>query len=194
MTPRERPRQVVVAYDFSPSADSALALAITTAAREPIHVLHILAALDPQHGLPVAPVNQVDYAYAELIQHRLADRVRDAFSGHEVPSEIHFFVHARIGPPAGEILALAEEVSAHLILIGSHGRTGLDRLVLGSVSERVVREARCPVLVARPHTYPRVELLDIVDVDHPHARYVKPHRYSYTDQRVQLRPADWPLS
>jgi NADPH-dependent 2,4-dienoyl-CoA reductase/sulfur reductase-like enzyme len=51
------------------------------------------------------------------------------------------------GAPAAEILRVATERSASLIVIGTHGRTGLIRLALGSVAERVVGEATCPVLV-----------------------------------------------
>jgi nucleotide-binding universal stress UspA family protein len=190
----DRPRHIVVAYDFSPPADRALELAIETAQRDPLVVLHILAAIPPEHGLPFAPVHKVDYDYAEYVQQQLGERTRAAFGAYAPPHEIHFFVHARIGGPAHEVLQLAEEVGAELILIGSHGRTGLERALLGSVSEKVVREAKCPVLVARARSYTDVDLLDVVESQGPHHAYVKPHRYSYIDQRVQMRPADWPLN
>ncbi len=54
-----------------------------------------------------------------------------------------------VGNPAAEILRLAEEVKSDLIVLGTHGRTGLGRLVLGSVAERVLRGAACPVVTAR---------------------------------------------
>jgi nucleotide-binding universal stress UspA family protein len=56
----------------------------------------------------------------------------------------------RIGWPGAEILAaLDRDTSIDLVVVGSHGRTGIKRALLGSVSEKVVRHARCPVLVAR---------------------------------------------
>lgn len=55
----------------------------------------------------------------------------------------------RVGEPDAVIIALTEDRQADLIVMGSHGRTGLDRLVLGSVSARVIGQARCPVLVVR---------------------------------------------
>ena len=190
----QRPCHVVVAYDFSPPAERALELAIETAQRDPRVVLHVLAAIPPEHGLPFAPVHKVDYEYAEYVQNRLGERTRAAFGAASAGHEIHFFVHARIGGASGEILQLAEEIGAELILVGSHGRTGVDRALLGSVSEKVVREAKCPVLVARARSYQDVDLLQVVPADHPHHRYVKPHRYSYVDHRVQTRPNDWPLN
>jgi nucleotide-binding universal stress UspA family protein len=58
-----------------------------------------------------------------------------------------------VGDPATEILRVADELSADLIVMGTHGRTGLGRLLMGSVAEQVVRRAACPVLtVSRPGT------------------------------------------
>lgn len=53
------------------------------------------------------------------------------------------------GKPAAVILEVAERVQPDLIVIGSHGRSGLDQLLLGSVTDRVLRKARLPVLVVR---------------------------------------------
>lgn len=61
-------------------------------------------------------------------------------------------VHARVetGAAAREIVRFAEEAGCHLIVMGTHGRSGLRRLVIGSVAEKVIREAPCHVLVVRP--------------------------------------------
>lgn len=189
-----RPVQVVVAYDFSPSAEEALMRAVEVACRASQHVLHVVAAIDPRHGLAVAPAATIDYDYAERIQRLVSERMATAFAGRSAASEVEFYVHARIGKPADEILSLAKDVGADLVFIGSHGKTGLDRFVLGSVSERVVREAKCPVMVARTKTYEQVELAHVVKYEHNRPTYTPPHRYSYVDHRVITRPNDWPLS
>ena len=54
-----------------------------------------------------------------------------------------------MGDPAGEVVRLAGEEGAELIVMGTHGRTGLTRLLMGSVAEAIVRRAPCPVLVYR---------------------------------------------
>jgi hypothetical protein len=59
-------------------------------------------------------------------------------------------VHVPVGSPVDEIVALARQIGADLIVLGTHGRRGLRRLWLGSVAEHVVRSATCPVLVVRP--------------------------------------------
>jgi nucleotide-binding universal stress UspA family protein len=61
----------------------------------------------------------------------------------------HVVVHSRAGMPAHQIVQCATDLDADLILVGTHGRKGLQRLVVGSVAERVVREASCPVFVFR---------------------------------------------
>lgn len=182
------PVQVVVAYDFSPSSEQALLRAVEVAARAPQHVLHVVAALEPHQSL-----KGVSYDTAEHLQKRIMERVTTAFAGRESASEVQFFVHARIGKPAVEILALASEVGADLIFIGSHGKTGVERFLLGSVSERVVREAKCPVLVARPKTYADIDLMRITRYEHERSPHREPHCYTYSNRQVVLRPNDWPL-
>lgn len=182
------PVQVVVAYDFSPSSEQALARAIEVAARAPQHVLHIICALDPHARLKGAT-----YETADRLHQMIIERVTSAFAGRATASDVQFFVHARIGNPAEEILDLAGEIGADLIFIGSHGRTGVERLLLGSVSERVVRKAKCPVLVARPKTYADVDLLRVTRYEHERTPHREPHSYMYSNRQVVLRPKDWPL-
>ena len=55
-----------------------------------------------------------------------------------------------VGEPAAEIVSFAEERGIDLLVLGTHGRTGLEHALMGSVAERVVRRARCPVLTVRP--------------------------------------------
>jgi nucleotide-binding universal stress UspA family protein len=58
------------------------------------------------------------------------------------------------GSPAKEILKAAREIKPELIVMGTHGRTGLGRLLMGSIAEKVVRKADCPVLTARTPLVP----------------------------------------
>ena len=57
-----------------------------------------------------------------------------------------------VGEPAAEILEVARERGADLIVMGTHGRTGLEHALMGSIAERVVRRAHCPVLTERPQS------------------------------------------
>jgi nucleotide-binding universal stress UspA family protein len=188
------PSQVVVAFDFSHSGHAALERSIALATRAPWHVLHIVCAIDPRMPFPALPADHVDIDYADRVQRAVSDEVADQLGSREVPPQVHFFVHARIGKKAAtEIRALADDVVADLIIVGSKGLTGIERMMLGSTSERVVREAGCTVEVARPKRYPFVPLLEVTDAEPHHEHYVPPHRYSYEDNRVIRRPDEWPL-
>lgn len=184
---------VVVGYDFSQSGRAALHRAVTLAGRAPFHVLHVVCVVDPKEAIPALPsYNGVDYMYAARVQEALAAETQQELDHADVHGSVHFFVHARIGKPAPEILALAEEIGADLIIVGSKRLTPLERLILGSTSEHVMREAGCPVEIARAKRYPDVMLLPVEQIDPVHT-YVPPHRYTYEDHRVNLRPAEWPL-
>jgi hypothetical protein len=126
-----------------------------------------------------------------------------------------FFVHARIGSPADEILRLADEVGADLVVIGTHSRSLVERLLIGSVANKVVRDARCPVLVMRPKAYaeaaqtaelapePPCEACVAVRKDtagatwwcERHAKpWVPPSRYGYQNGGIApVRPNEWVL-
>ena len=208
---------VVIGYDFSRSGRAALHRAATLAARAPFHVLHVVCVVDPEEAIPSLPsYNGVDQMYGARVQEALAAETQHeldlATDRADVHGSVHFFVHARIGEAAHEILALAEEVGADLIIIGSNAggscaggsqpidrralgskdMTGFDRLIFGSTSERVMREAGCPVEIARPKRYPDAALVPVERVD-PVRAHVAPHRYTYEDHRASLRPAEWPL-
>jgi nucleotide-binding universal stress UspA family protein len=178
-----KPSQVVVGYDLSNSGRAALERAITLAVRAPFHVLHFVRVLDTRSSYEDADKQHDEVA--ELVGQQL--RIANA------SDRIHFFVHARIGKAADEILAVAREVGADLIIVGTKGLTGVERMMLGSVAEKVVREAGCTVEVARPRAYPNVELLDVKDTTQPPHPYHQPHRYAYESSQVQLRPTEWPL-
>ncbi len=185
--------QVVVGYDFSKSSRAAMYRAIAIAKRAPFHILHFVCVIEPHGSVPGLPHHgRADYQYAERVQQALTDVIAEELRAASITDRVHFYVHARIGKAAEEILLLAHEVGADLIVVGSHGLVGVERMLIGSVSEHVVREAGCSVEVARPKTYNYVELVDIKTVEPTHS-YVPPHRYTYDQHCATLRPDEWPL-
>lgn len=184
--------QVVVGFNFSASSEVALRRAVALVVRAPFHALNVACILDPHGGVHAVPAKHVDIAYADEVRDRVAaivaQELREAHA-----NAVHFNVHVRIARhPDKEILEIASEVGADLIIVGSRDRSGLERLFAGSVAEHVARDARCAVVVAREKEYADVELTDIIEVE-PHVRGHAAHRYSYDDQRATLRPSDWPL-
>src|SRR5262245_20253054 len=180
--------QVVVGFDFSQSGRAALYRAIGLAPRAPWHVLHFVCVVDPHFAFPTLPAKHIDFDYANRVQEAVTAEVTQELQAAKAEGRVHFFVHAPIGKPAEAILTIAESIGADLILVGSKGLTGIERAFLGSVSERVVREAGCMVEVVRPKTYNYVPLLEVIDNLHPVHKYVAPHRYSYEDRRAERRP------
>jgi len=78
-----------------------------------------------------------------------------------LPYEVHAVAHEEGGDPARVIVAMASELNASVVVVGTHGRKGIQRMLMGSVAEAVVRNAGCPVLVVRPvshvQTVPSIE-------------------------------------
>ncbi len=97
-------------------------------------------------GLPVTVLSVCanDDLKCDLVQ-AMADRVRDLLRKDGVAADSVI----KEGNPAKAIVAAATENECDLIVLGSHGRSGLDRLLMGSVSQQVVVQAKCPVLVAK---------------------------------------------
>jgi nucleotide-binding universal stress UspA family protein len=139
------PKRVLVPTDFSDQADKAVdeALALTENPDQ-LTVLHVAPPLSNYTvGDPMIGLNAV--SGEERIEH-LLDVLHKRYSNKKY-EKVHFQV--LFGTPAHEIADFAEKEHADLIVIPSHGRTGLARLMIGSVAERVVRLAHCPVLVLR---------------------------------------------
>lgn len=135
-------RPIVVPFDFSKHAMEALRKAVAIA-NDPnqVHVVHVLPFMIPtEPGVVWATVDD-------------EERIRHALKSMTEKLTVNEFgnlqLDVRLGDPGQVITELAEELQAEMIIIGSHGRTGLTRLVLGSVAERVTRLAHCPVLIVK---------------------------------------------
>lgn len=135
-------RSVVVPVDFSDDSIEAVRLARTMVDDvAALHVIHVLPALAPtEPGVIWHTVD--DGSRTEHATEAIAERL----VGVECEG---VDVRVVFGDPGSEIAEFAKETEAELIVLPSHGRTGLKRLLIGSVAERVVRLAHCPVLVLR---------------------------------------------
>lgn len=137
--------RALLATDGSASASGAEALACALAGAYE-------AILDIVNVLEFEPWRDLEYQVNQLylkdrtreIRAQLADTARNA-SARGVRVERH----ERVGLPSQEIMKLAEELHSDLIVMGTHGRTGLDHVLIGSTAERVVRGAPCPVVTIR---------------------------------------------
>jgi nucleotide-binding universal stress UspA family protein len=139
-------KRILVPIDFSESSSEAVELAITIARtfKARIELLHVF--VEPVYALP-APIEVVTFPidmeriYSEV--ERLLTRDRERVRAAEVDCESVTLT----GRPHAEIVAYALKSEADLVVMGTHGRGGLGHAILGSVAERVVHKAPCPVLV-----------------------------------------------
>lgn len=194
---------IVVGIDFSPLSDRALDHALEMASlREgsEVHVVYVEPDIWVGATLAAAPplANGAEAA-VKKVQERAAEHVA-AMPAHLDKRRVRRVVaHFRRGAPSENIAQLAADLDADLIVVGSHGHRGLERLFLGSVAERVSRLARCPVWIVRPKDHaaagrvPEIEppCPDCVKARaasggkqmwcerHSEHHYLRPHLYSY---------------
>jgi nucleotide-binding universal stress UspA family protein len=142
-------RQILYPTDFSEASARALENALVLAAwyQAPLTVLHVLPT-------PVVAPTALPYLYGSAgVDGSLRDAVEADLSSLVEPAKragLHAVAELRDGNPATETLSVAREIHADLIVMGTHGRTGFPRWVLGSVAETVLRRAPCPVLTVPP--------------------------------------------
>jgi nucleotide-binding universal stress UspA family protein len=144
-----RIRRIVHPTDFSPASGPALkkALELAKDSHAPLAILHVLPALPLVGDAYIAPTTydemlRAHRAQAEKSMERLVKRARAA--GVRVTGTV-----LESGPVADQIARFAKRQRADLIVMGTHGHGILARVVLGSVAERVISRAPCPVMTIR---------------------------------------------
>ena len=152
---------VVVGDDYSQNSSDALKAACSlteTLTEVAFHVVHVIESRHALGDGPNSPSNAAtigapsdDLANEQAFLNAVTSRVAaEAVAANRT----HVFGHLRIGNPAREIVQLASDLSADLIVVGTHGRTGMMKLLLGSVARNVLSRASCPVLVVKPKNLP----------------------------------------
>lgn len=144
-------RVILFAGDFSEGSQAAFEVASSLArdGSTKLIVLHVLELIELNQqpliygelGVPL-PISASYPRHIEALRARMADLYAPSH-----PVEVDYLVIE--GEPADEVLRVAEAESADLIVMGTHGRTGLDRLLAGSVAEAVMRRSSRPVLTVR---------------------------------------------
>jgi nucleotide-binding universal stress UspA family protein len=134
-------RHVLVPIDFSETSEAALkyGIALARAFKAKLHLLHV-----PEHP-GVAAEAEYPLGIFETMQNAAHDRLGALLTARET-RELKPELAMRIGKPSAEIIRYAQNRGIDLIVMGTHGRTGVAHVLMGSVAERVVRSAPCPVL------------------------------------------------
>jgi nucleotide-binding universal stress UspA family protein len=141
------PKTILVPTDFSEGANDALAYAVALAAKldAKIHLLNVV-------GIPLIGVPEVGVAYTADVVNSLLEanqKQLDKLVADNAGKASFGTPLLETGDARAVIEATADKLGAELIVMGTHGRRGVKRLLLGSVAEMVVRTAPCPVLLVR---------------------------------------------
>ena len=144
-----RPESIVVATDFSPSAEHALAEAIGMAKRYDarLTVVHVATFWDTDPANPAWRFPSLPESHRETILDVARERLQHQTERAKLPIETRLL--RGIDPARQVVSEAADELDADLLVIGTHGHTGLAHVLLGSVAERIVRTAEIPVLTVR---------------------------------------------
>lgn len=144
-------KKILVPTDNSPTAMKALDYAIEIAKfqKAKIFLLHVvderylsyMSLTDDLSGSTPNLENKMENHMVKELQQTIKDRNLD-------PEQV--VARVNMGRPCEEIITYSDEIDADIIVMGTHGDSGLRRMFIGSVAERVVRRAKRPVLVVRP--------------------------------------------
>ncbi|AZH24830.1 universal stress protein [Haloplanus aerogenes] len=137
--------EVLVAYDGTPLSEKALAHALDVYSDASITVLHVIDYIEESYTAKALVGD-------ETLRKRAQDRSEDLLTEAEAKADEHDQIvktASEVGKAADEILEYADTHGIDVIVIGSHGRSGVARMLMGSVAETVMKRASVPVTVVR---------------------------------------------
>ncbi|RII31145.1 MAG: universal stress protein [Geobacter sp.] len=140
--------KILTAIDFSENSDYAFeyALMLAQECNAELTILHVINEPVDLRGFYVP---HISFEQLEKEIEEGANKMMEKFCSTKLGNFTNFKTAIVSGIPYEEIIREAKDSGASLIVLGTHGRTGLDHLIFGSTAERVVRSATCPVLTIR---------------------------------------------
>ena len=139
-------KRILFCTDFSENADFAFGFALEQARRSPectLHLLHVVPEAEAQFfNTYLYEVDNVD----SKAKQDMDEKIRSAYVS-RLPDGLKMEIEIRGGTEADSILQCAGEKNIDLIILGRQGRSSINKVFFGNVTEKVVRKSRCPVLV-----------------------------------------------
>jgi nucleotide-binding universal stress UspA family protein len=141
-------RKILFPTDFSKGSEVSASYALDLARRygARLHVLHVIYDIEKGAGWYVSHIN-TEELYREM--RASAEKEMERLGGEQLEGYKDMEHAVLRGVPYEEIIRYAEDNGVDLIVMGSHGRKGLDRVIFGSTAAKVVKNAHCPVLTVR---------------------------------------------
>jgi nucleotide-binding universal stress UspA family protein len=141
-------KKILVPIDFSDYSKSALKYAVSFAKRFNAE-LHLIYVVEPIIYPPDFSMGQIAIPTLDMEMDKRAIEELKKLSEKEIPKELTANNIVKTGKPFIEIIETANEQDIDLIIIATHGHTGMEHILFGSTAEKVVRKAPCPVLTLR---------------------------------------------
>ena len=145
-------RKILTTTDISEASMAGVRYALEIAEREKAEVI-LLNVADVMEGMPYPAGTETKFKPPDTILQEHEEKTRSFLTSHfpELAKRVNVQIITDLGVPHQRIVEHAEDAGVDLIVISTHGRSGVGRLFLGSVTEQVVRRAGCPVLTVRYH-------------------------------------------
>jgi nucleotide-binding universal stress UspA family protein len=142
-----RIRKILVPFDVSERFDSALKYAISLgkAFDAIVSLVYVLELISYPYEFPLGILNEMRSAYDKELEERIAELSPQEGDGVKIKHKVIESINPYLG-----IIGYAESEKVDLIVMNTHGRRGIKRLILGSVAEKVIQEAPCSILALKP--------------------------------------------
>ena len=154
----KEPYRIVVGVDFGQTGDDAIVEALRIVREHPndeLHPVHVIPTSGTSDAKKLdAMADEMDKA-GEKLRRRVLDIARDLFPAETWHQPMVF--HVRVGKVAETLHQVAIDVTASMVVVGHRFQSGVERLILGSSAEKLVRIAHLPVLIARPPNFEGLE-------------------------------------
>lgn len=141
-------KTILYATDFSESSEPAsrTALYLAKLSGATIHVLHVISELAESRRARIQA--EAFDIFEKEVETNIVKEM-EQFCSDKFEGDVDYLTETVIGRPFQEIIKKADDIRADLIIMGTHGRTGLEHVIVGSTAERVVRRSHIPVLTVR---------------------------------------------
>ena len=141
-------KKILLPTDFSEGAEAVLSYVLSLAKKYDAHIdiLHVIHEFGDMTDFYVP---HISYDVMEKEMEEAARKNMESFCRENVEGKAEFEIHTRKGTPFLEIIQAARDLNSDLIVMGTHGRTGIDHILFGSTAEKVVRKSPIPVMTVR---------------------------------------------
>ena len=144
----EKIKKILLPTDFSEGSEAVVSYVLSLAGKYDAHIdiLHIIHEFGDMTDFYVP---HISYDVMEKEMEDAARNNMENFCRENIEGKAKFEIHTRKGTPFLEIIQAARDLNSDLIVMGTHGRTGIDHILFGSTAEKVVRKSPIPVMTVR---------------------------------------------